>query len=255
MAKKINIVYTDRGWLGIENQTRYDTADLLAIANWIEARLEPDQEPKRPLGSVIQFVDWKHECPFVSERRWEGEKYIIDSRPNWVQMNPPHAWNVVKVVPPDRLFSNLIEALAWDGTEAPLQLVHYIIRRLSHEFGHWKFSGPGKLPEMRLRINKAPGSRRRGADHRVERMSIGLNKLSNSRRHTGRSRYRLMTAKGRLCDAADDIALVDPSLRDKADSLIEALRNIEEELERVNQAMRELSDIAAVNNYTKPRED
>lgn len=256
MPRAINIEQTERGLIAIENQTRYDTDDLLTIVNWLESQVV-NERVRRPRGSVIQLVNWRHKNFFVTRREWVEGNYVEERYPNWVDLKQTHAWNVVKIVPPDRLhLENPLEALSWDGKEAPRKLVELLVERLRRELGiSRKLNRPGDIPSFRLRINEEPGSRVRGADRRVERMSIGLSSLEESRRWVRRSTSRLHKARGYMNDAIEDISRVDPAYAEEARDLRNMIQQRIEDIAYLVDRMFDHREKSATKDYTQPPKD
>jgi hypothetical protein len=254
--KKVEIVYTARGTIGIENQTRYNTDDLLAIANWLESHVPEDKAPLRPAGSVLQFIDWKHTVPFITSTLWVASKRQEIRTPNWIQPNPPNAWNVVQIVPPDRLYPNPIEALAWEGEEAPAELVQMVFLRLDREISlTWTVRATEERPTFRIRINKEAGSRKRGADRRTERVSIGLRYAQSGNYGWGRGQRQMTWARYTLEKAGRNLGKVDPALLQEMQALTEEMQKVEQAAEAMGDKLRDLMRSASYRNYTTPKAD
>jgi hypothetical protein len=257
MKKKIEIVYTDRGTIGIENQTRYNTDDLLEIANWLESHVEAGTNPLRPVGSVLQFIDWKHTTPFIESTLWvSGERQRIRT-PNWVLPDPPNAWNVVKIVPPDMLYPNAIEALTRAAEEeAPEELVQMVFLRLDREIStSWTARSREDRPAFRIRINKEAGSRKRGADRRMERVSIGLSYARKGLYGQSRSRHMMYWARHTLEKAGRNLGKVDPSLMQEMEALSEEMQKVEQAADDLGNKLNVLMQLASSRNYTTPKAD
>lgn len=247
--KQVNIVYSARGWLGIENQTRYNTEDILAIVNWIESRVTG--EPRRPIGSVLQIVSWRHSNPFRSDRGWTPEgTWETKLIPNWVLMHPRHAWNVVKVVPPDRLYLNPLEALADDNPEAPMELVKQVALRLARELGAY-FDLPKDMSGLRLRVSAERGSRVRAVNTRVERVGIATERLNRAELHLRRCRWRAYTCDDRLAKAAADFDKIDANLSLEVRATAEEIQRVIKTLNMLDVKLGHLRKNAHTINLTK----
>ena len=256
MQKKIEIVYTSRGTIGIENQTRYNTDDLLAIANWLESHVPEDRAPLRPAGSVLQFIDWRHTVPFVTSTLWVSGERQTTRTPNWVSPDPSNGWNVVQIVPPDRLYPNPIEALAWEGEEAPAELVQMVFVRLDREISlTWTVKAAEDRPDFRIRINKEAGSRKRGADRRTERVSIGLRYARAGLYGQSRGRHMMHWARYTLEKAGRTLGKVDPSLMHEMEALSEEMQKVEQAADDLGTKLNELMQLASSRNYTTPKAD
>lgn len=250
--KEVKIVYTDLGFLGIENQTRYNTEDILAIANWCESQLK--EAPRRPIGSVLQFVNWRHETPFRHVRRWEdaSDQYVIKAVHNWLELDSGHAWNVVKVVPPDRLFQNPVEALAFQFDEAPELLVKLLTDRLTKELGVYFDVDVGEVAKkFRIRINAERGSRVRAAIDLPARVSIGGTRLQSARTHLRRSKWRSQHSIRFLQAAGSDFAAADKELYVEALRIASEIERVGHQMDALAAEMQALYDRTGKNNYTK----
>jgi len=132
----VNIVYTNRGTFGIENQTRYSTDAILAIANAIEACVHPHMNRFRPKGAVLCLVDWRHSRPLACVRKYTedgGVERVLVKQ--YVTLRDHMSWDTIRIVPPDRLFSDPLAALSWDGQAAPVELTRQLAERLAFEMG------------------------------------------------------------------------------------------------------------------------
>jgi hypothetical protein len=166
--------------------------------------------------------------------------------------DPPNAWNVVKIVPPDRLYTDPIEALTWEAEEAPEELVQMVFLRLDREIStSWATRSRLDRPVFRIRINKEAGSRKRGADRRTERVSIGLNHARKGLYGQSRGRYIMYWARHKIKKAGRNLGKVDPSLMQEMEALSEEMQKVEQAAESLGDRLNDLIKLASSRNYTK----
>lgn len=176
---------TVQGRFEIQNQTRYNTDDILAMfdALILDDMPTEDRWPRSgadiPDGAVIQIIEftgremWKRE--YSSEKRdWERRRVYVRPR-------DPREWHVIRVVPPDRIYTSELEALAADMTFAPAALTYQFQQRVS-DFARYyvrqendKESAecfPAVMHGMKLRIEKERGHKRTPILRRTKELAV-----------------------------------------------------------------------------------
>jgi len=217
----VNIVYTNRGTFGIENQTRYSTDAILALANAIESCVHPEMSPFRPKGAVLCIVDWRHNRPpsFVRRYKADGVSEHVSVK-QYVTLRDSMAWDTIRVVPPDLLFSDPIEAISWDGQFAPLEVTRQLADRIRFEMGLpvWKMAEQAReKPELLqpLPVAAERGSRKRGANASVALASRAESRARKAHRQSYRARWETHSV-GRNLDAAQRyLSVVRPDLAER----------------------------------------
>jgi hypothetical protein len=252
MKAPINILHSTTGAYRIENQTRYDSHDLLALVNWIEAQFASGTN-RRPYGTVLQFVDWRTSATQRNLSKLVNGKWVTATVPNWVKEYAHHDWNVIRVVPPDRLFTNCLEALGWDGKEAPATLVEMIAQRVADEIipvNQNRQMTLEKMPTFTLRVNEKRGSRRRGADMTAARASVMENKLNKARSKVGNGLWYMKTSATRMRQVADGLHRVDPKAEQTSNHLRRRIEELHRGLYATYLEMIDLQTLLTTTNYT-----
>jgi hypothetical protein len=220
MPKKlsVNIVYTNRGILGIENQTRYSTDAILALVNELEVCLHAEALPYRPQGAVFCLVDWRHSRPPAYVRKYRedgGVERVLEKQ--YVVLRDDTAWDTIRIVPPELLFSNPLEALSWDGQFAPLALTEQLAQRFAFELGIslWdmqRMFAKKAAPMAQLPVMPIRGSKRRGGNTAVQRASRAEVNARNAYRRASNARWFAYSAERHLAAAQKNMSTLRPDL-------------------------------------------
>jgi hypothetical protein len=121
----------------IENQTHYNTADIVALLDFFIDKETPQEEHhwrrRAPHGAVIQIQEFNGDARYnrtteysKKTNEWEFAKKRVYVLPEDTKM-----WHVIKIVPPSRIFENELEALSADMTKMPEDMYHQLFLRLS----------------------------------------------------------------------------------------------------------------------------
>jgi len=170
MANKkveVTVVYTNLGSRGLENQTRYNTADIMAILNFVEATTVENgrtQENDIRWGSVIALTDSRKAVYYKQRGYWEGDDRKVVAYPSWVQEGTWQAWNIVQVTPPDMLHTNALEALSWDGVLAPEELGNLLEVRFADQHNYGTNVGGDRKRSWPIRVEAERQSKKRAPD-------------------------------------------------------------------------------------------
>ena len=217
----VNIVYTNLGRFGIENQTRYSTDAILALANAIEACVHPHMNPFRPKGAVLCLVDWRHNRPPSLLRRYKADGVSEHvSVKQYVTLRDSVSWDTIRIVPPENLFSDPIEAISWDGQFAPLELTRQLAERLTFEMGLpvWDLASKiGEKPELKVQlpVMAERGSRKRGANAAVGLASRAESRARKAHRQSYRARWETHTVGRNLEASQRYLSSIRPDLAER----------------------------------------
>jgi hypothetical protein len=138
----------------------------------------------------------------------------------YVTLRDSVAWDTIRVVPPDLLFSNPIEAISWDGQAAPVELTRQLAERLAFEMGLpvWDLASKiGEKPELKVQlpVMAERGSRKRGANASVALASRAESRARKAHRQSYRARWETHSV-GRNLDAAQRyLSVVRPDLAER----------------------------------------
>lgn len=183
-------VPTALGRYRIENQTRYNTDDVMAIVNEIEAEAfrikitnidtwsgsseEEKNEYKKtwwkdrshgaPFGGTLQLVDRMSGVSEVSNREYSPNErdWVIKKRKIYVDGGD--CWNYIRMCPPDKLYSNPIEALSADDTDP--QAPQFMVQQFAEVLCCVTYNCPLTNVNKVLRIEAERGSPRLGVNKR-----------------------------------------------------------------------------------------
>ena len=183
-------VPTKTGRFLIENQTKYNTDDILAILNAIEEDAQARRETQSkmwygssteeerqeyisnwwrnrarvPFGAVIQLTDKMNGVSKVTNRDYNHTTREFETVQRQIYVEAGDFWNIVRICPPDKLYANPLEALSADDTNptAPQVLVNQLVSVFSESLYE---AGGINLPKP-IRIEESRGSARRGANKR-----------------------------------------------------------------------------------------
>ena len=167
----------------VENQTHYNTDDLIAILDFFVSNESTGDDINRwtrvpPRGALIQFVEFNG-----NDRFHRSAKYNKDSN-DWEFVNEriyvlsedTKMWHVVKIVPPSRIFPNELEALSADMTKVPGEMYLQIVRRIMNmlpttvRYFEDKQDFPDGFEVGQIRIETERQAKRRAATRRPEQL-------------------------------------------------------------------------------------
>jgi hypothetical protein len=202
MAKKkleVTVVYTKRGSAGLENQTRYNTSDIMDILNYVEeAAFDSGRmsENEGRFGAVIALTDSRKPV-FMRERyHWNGHERVVEPYPSWVQDGTWQAWNVVQVTPPEMLYTNALQALTWDGVTAPEELGDLLERRFSDGVLYSVQLDSDTKRRWPIRVEAERQSKRRAPDQKPYLQSVLSQMIQRNERHVAEASWALARTRG-----------------------------------------------------------
>jgi hypothetical protein len=233
---------TNSGLWRIENETRYNTEDLVAIFNVYEdaltALMEDQGQPLRSacdgLG-VIRFRDYSPVVRSVKIARTTAEGSVCSSERVFVR-RPPWGCNNEKVaglVKPSMLFDSPLEALAHSasGDQAPkgfsMAVIRDVIRDCYHGFIGW--DAMKGIPDIPVRIQARRASKPSGAPVKGLVLRQVRESLVPASHSIGTMRWRVESVKAHLEEAqrkGDTIGL-------KLDTTVEVIEDLRARLEAV----------------------
>ena len=171
---EVQIVYTNSGVRGLENQTRYNTDDIMAILNHVEhtaAEAGNDLAAISRFGAVLVLTDNLRPVIMKARGAWNGTTREIVNYPSWIEPATWQKWNSIQITPPEMLHTNVIEALSWDGLLAPPELGGLLQQRFEEEMGvRYDVDKPNNNWEIRVEPERQ--SKKRGVDAKPYLQSV-----------------------------------------------------------------------------------
>ena len=183
-------VLTTLGRYRIENQTRYNTDDVMAIVNEIEAEAfrikmanidtwsgsseeQKDEYRKTwwkerthgaPFGGTLQLVDRMSGVSDVANREYSHEERDWVFKKRKIYVDGGDCWNYIRMCPPDKLYSNPLEALSADDTDP--QAPQFMVQQFAEVLCNVAYNCPVTKVNKALRIEAERGSPRLGVNKR-----------------------------------------------------------------------------------------
>ena len=195
-SKEPVLVPTASGRFLVENQTKYNTDDLIRIINWVEARAEKTAEANRewsketyytkagrmPLGATLQIVDQMAGVISAQESVFDEVAGRFVSKKMELYASPGEYWNAVRICPPDKLYKNPLEAMVFGGDvkTAPEDLAKHFAATLAavnYNISLYEPTGSDRggvevrWPDLTVRIGNERGSPRRGTNKRPKALN------------------------------------------------------------------------------------
>jgi hypothetical protein len=259
-SKEPVLVPTARGRFLVENQTRYNTDDLMRIINWVEARAAKTSEAnsewcketyytkagRMPLGATLQIVDQMAGVISSQESVFDETVGHFVQRKIELYASPGEYWNAVRICPPDKLYKNPLEAMVFGGDvkTAPEDLAKHFATTLAavqYNISLYEptVSGRGgvevRWPDLTVRIGDERGSPRRGTNKRPKELSHVFEMLTSARDGTyeasnglRRTVYSLRRADGHKVELGlDDMGALNAVL----DAAREAIDKAQQEIQ------------------------
>ena len=195
---EVQIVYTNSGVRGLENQTRYNTDDIMAILNHVEhtaAEAGNDLAAISRFGAVLVLTDNRRPVIMQTRGFWNGVQRESVTYPSWLHSGTWQAWNSIQITPPEMLHTNVIEALAWDGLLAPPELGGLLQQRFAEELGvRYDVDNPNNNWEIRVEPERQ--SKKRGVDVKPYLQSTCGQTLSRASTQVSEALWALCRADG-----------------------------------------------------------
>jgi hypothetical protein len=208
-SKEPVLVPTASGRFLVENQTKYNTDDLMRIINWVEARAEKTAEANRewsketyytkegrmPLGATLQIVDQMAGVISSKESGFDQTVGRFVSKNIELYASPGEYWNAVRICPPDKLYKNPLEAMVFGGDvkTAPEDLAKHFATTLAavqYNISLYQPTGSDRggvevrWPDLTVRIGDERGSPRRGTNKRPKELNNVFEMLTAAKNGT-----------------------------------------------------------------------
>ena len=195
---EVQIVYTNSGVRGLENQTRYNTDDLMAILNHVEhtaAEAGNDLAAMDRFGAVLVLTDNLRPVLMKARGAWNGTTREIVNYPSWIDPATWQKWNSIQITPPEMLHTNVIEALSWDGLLAPPELGGLLQQRFEEEMGvRYDVDKPNNNWEIRVEPERQ--SKKRGVDAKPYLQSVCGQAINRASSQVSESLWALYRTDG-----------------------------------------------------------
>jgi hypothetical protein len=174
--------FTKNDRFEVDNQTHYNTADLIEILDFMVDKESKGEETRwrrsPPQGALIQFLEFRGDNRYNRSTEFNHEKQEWEFTNKRVYVLPQESkmWHVVKIVPPQRIFENELEALSADMTAIPYEMYRQLVVRLTDMVpvdltwsGAQSHFPDGFLPG-KVRIEAEKQGKRRAAVRRPEQL-------------------------------------------------------------------------------------
>lgn len=189
----------------ITNYTHYNTDDLRALVERVDAYCAANPNQARSHGDAISFYESNPSVVTVTQRRWSNETNAYVSRKvrKWAV---PGNWDQpgrINLLAPGKLYDNMLQALAENMTEArcaPDEMVQAILDEFVPPMNLWGDPPPLPADGMRLRIEAKVG----------EKVPVSVRdraRVLKAEKNMRAARYEMRTAIRSLAKATKNLEL------------------------------------------------
>ena len=189
----------------IINYTHYNTDDLRALVEKVDAYLaaHPDQSPGH--GAKVSFYESNPSIVMVSQRRWSNKSngYVHRKVRKWAMAGNWDQPGRINLLAPGKLYDNVLEDLAENMTDvrcAPADMVQAILNEFVPPMNICDDLPPLPADGMRLRIEAKVG----------EKVPISVRdraRVQKAYKNMGSARYEMRTAIRALAKATKKLEL------------------------------------------------
>lgn len=215
-------VFTKNNRFEVDNQTHYNTEDLVRLLDFIvDKEMEAKEATDRygawsrvpPQGALIQFMEFtgkpRHTRQTIYNRD-SGQWEYLDRR-QYVLPKDEKMWHVIKIIPPSSIYLNELEALSADMTKMPPVMANQLLLRVidlcpvNITYRHdGDDSYPEGAPDLTIRIEAEKQAKRRAAVRRPEALFELREKERSVHNSIGMNEYQLRYALAKL-DTVDQV--------------------------------------------------
>ena len=191
----------------ITNYTHYNTDDLRALVDKIDAYLAAHRDQSPGHGAKVSFYESNPSIVMVTQRRWSGQTHAYVSRKvrkwvaqgNWGGDQPGR----VNLLAPGKLYDNALEDLTGNMSDvrcAPAEMVQAILNEFVPPMNLWDDLPPLPADGMRLRIEAKVG----------EKVPVSVKdraRVQKADKNMRAARYEMRTASRALEKATKNLEL------------------------------------------------